>query len=244
MHFQRLRPVASCVTAADFDQDGDLDLFVGGRVSPGEYPMPAKSYLLENLSNGDPTNLSYRDISTTIQNWDQMTMVTSALWTDFDNDGWVDLIAVGEFMPIVLYRNENGKLVYVKDQNGLDGSEGWWNSIAGGDFDHDGDTDYILGNLGLNNKYFASSEEPLCIYANDFDKDGRIDPVMCYFSDGENYIAHSRDEIISQISAMRARFRTYQVYAETTFEKIVSTSGIGGGICGEKPHLCQCLSGK
>lgn len=210
----------SCVTASDLDQDGDLDIFVGGRVAPGEYPMPAKSYLLENLSNENSTNLAFRDISASISGWEKLTMVSSAIWSDFDNDGWVDLIVVGEFMAIEFYRNVDGKLFNVTDQTGLVDTEGWWNSIAGGDFDQDGDTDYILGNLGLNNKFWASSEEPLCIYAKDYDKDGKIDPVMCYyFTDGENYTAHSRDEIISQISAMRGRFRTYQSYAETTFKK-------------------------
>jgi len=101
----------------------------------------------------------------------------------------------------------------------IPGSNGWWNSLVAGDFDNDGDIDYLAGNLGLNTKLKASPEEPLCIYANDYDKNGRIDPVMCYYLDGENYIAHSRDDIIDQINAMRVRFRTYTDYAESTFEK-------------------------
>ncbi len=209
----------SCVNAIDFDHDGDLDLFVGGRVKPGEYPMPVKSYLLENLADENSIDLKFKDISSSISNWDQLTMVTSALWTDFDQDGWFDLIVVGEFMPITTFRNNQGKLQPNQKMNGLEKSEGWWNSIAGSDFDQDGDIDYLVGNLGLNHKFHASTTEPLCIYANDYDKDGRIDPVMCYFRDGENYLAHTRDEIISQISAMRSRFKTYQVYAETPFEK-------------------------
>ena len=209
----------SVVTATDFDQDGDLDLFVGGRVVPGQYPMPAKSYLLENLANEDSGHLRFRDISANVKDWEKLTMVTSAIWTDYDNDGWMDLIACGEFMPITFFHNEGGQLVNNNEKTGLVKTEGWWNSIAGGDFDEDGDTDYLLGNLGLNTKYKASAEEPLCIYAKDYDKDGRIDPVMCYFIDGENHIAHSRDEIIGQINAMRGRFMTYKSYAETTFEK-------------------------
>lgn len=209
----------STVNAIDFDHDGDLDLFVGGRVNPGKYPMPVKSYLLENLANEGSENLRFKDISDKIEGWDTLTMVTSALWTDYDNDGWSDLIVVGEFMQIEFFHNDNGKLTHSTMSTGLTKTEGWWNSIAGGDFDNDGDTDYILGNLGLNHKYNASTEEPLCIYANDYDKDGNIDPVMCYYIDGENHIAHSRDEIISQISAMRSRFKTYKSYAETSFEK-------------------------
>ncbi len=209
----------SCITANDFDKDGDLDLFVGGRVSPGKYPMPVQSYLLENQTNGTPEKIAFKNIGQTVKDWEQLSMVTAALWTDYDNDGWTDLIAVGEFMGITFFHNDQGTLVPATATSGLQKTEGWWNSIQGGDFDQDGDTDYILGNLGLNTKYKVSPEEPLCIYASDFDKDGRIDPVMCYYIDGENQLAHSRDEIIGQINAMRARFKTYRSYAETPFQK-------------------------
>ncbi|CAM4125795.1 VCBS repeat-containing protein [Zobellia roscoffensis] len=207
----------SCVVANDYDKDGDLDLFVGGRVNPGKYPMPAQSYLLENQSSG--SDFKFVDASNTIEGWKELTMVTSALWTDYDNDGWTDLIAVGEFMPISIFHNEKGKLVLQKEGTGLTKTEGWWNSINGGDFDQDGDVDYILGNLGLNSKYTVTADEPLCIYAKDYDKDGRVDPIMCYFINGENHLAHSRDEIIGQVNAMRSRFKTYKSYAETNFEK-------------------------
>ena len=209
----------STVNAIDFDHDGDLDLFVGGRVDPGNYPMPVKSYLLENLANEDVENLKFRDISNQIKDWDILTMVTSALWTDYNSDGWNDLIVVGEFMQVEFFQNKEGRLVRATNSTGLQKTEGWWNSINGGDFDGDGDTDYILGNLGRNHKYHASKEEPLCIYAKDYDKDGNMDPIMCYYIGDENYIAHSRDELISQISAMRSRFKTYKSYAETSFGK-------------------------
>lgn len=215
----QLTASGSLVTAMDFDRDGDLDLFVGGRVSPGRYPMPARSYLLENLSDREGGTLQFRDISQEIPGWEQLSMVSGALWSDYDDDGWVDLVVCGEFMPITLFHNENGKLRYVSEVTGLNASGGWWNSISGADFDGDGDTDYLLGNLGLNSKYKASEEEPLCIYAKDYDKDGRVDPVMCYFIGDENYLAHSRDEIIGQISAMRGRFKTYESYARTSFKE-------------------------
>lgn len=214
----RISASGSVVTASDFDKDGDLDLFVGGRIKPGEYPMPAQSYLLENITDKDSGKVKFRDVGSSVPGWEGLTMVTGALWTDFDNDGWQDLIVVGEFMAIQFFHNEKGQWVHANAKTGLKHTEGWWNSISGGDFDGDGDTDYILGNLGLNNKYQATEEEPLCIYAGDYDKDGRIDPVMCYFVDGENHIAHTRDEIITQINAMRARFKTYESYAEATFE--------------------------
>ncbi|MGB7395424.1 MAG: VCBS repeat-containing protein, partial [Pricia sp.] len=208
----------SCAVANDFDKDGDLDLFVGGRVSPGEYPMPAQSYLLENRSEPIATEPHFTDIANSVEGWQNLSMVTSAIWTDYDNDGWTDLITVGEFMPITFFHNDNGNLVH-REIPGLDKSEGWWNSINSGDFDQDGDMDYILGNLGLNTKYRASTQEPLRIYASDYDKNGKIDPVMSYYIDGENQLAHSRDEIVGQINAMRGRFKTYEAYATTPFEK-------------------------
>jgi len=210
----------SCVTAADYDRDGDLDLFVGGRIVPGEYPLPARSFLLRNdpLPGGGRT--SFTDVTREVApGLSQAGLVTAALWTDYDNDGWVDLLVAGEFMPLQFYRNVQGQLKNETQKTGLQNTGGWWNSLSAGDFDQDGDTDYLAGNLGLNSRFRASPEEPLCVYASDYDKNGSIDPVMCYYIQGENYIAHPRNKLIAQISAMRARFRTYTDYADATFEE-------------------------
>ncbi|HEX8039276.1 MAG TPA: FG-GAP-like repeat-containing protein, partial [Chryseosolibacter sp.] len=208
----------SCVTAADYDRDGDLDLFVGGRISPGEYPMPVRSYVLRNDSGGG--EVRFTDTNENILPGAQkLGLVCAALWTDYDSDGWIDLLLTGEFLPLQFYHNENGKLIKDTGSNGLDESSGWWNSLASGDFDHDGDTDYTAGNLGLNNHYKATHDEPLCIYASDYNKDGRIDPVMSYYVQGKNYLGHPRDILIDQINSMRARFRTYTDYANATFEE-------------------------
>jgi enediyne biosynthesis protein E4 len=203
------RAAGSCVVAEDYDQDGDQDLFVGGRVSPGSYPLAPRSYLLRNNGQGvfaDATPVFIQHIG----------MVCAAIWSDCDQDHWTDLILVGEFMPITLIKNVKGKL---QAPQTIAHTAGWWNSIAGADFDRDGDTDYIVGNLGLNARQHASSAEPLCVYAKDFDKNGRLDPVMCYFVQQKNYIYHSRDEMIKQINAMRGRFQTYEDFAKTSFEK-------------------------
>ncbi len=214
-----LLPISgSVVTAADYDKDGDLDLFIGGRVRPGEYPLAPSSVLLQNHSlNG---NLSFKKTEQDIQKtFNELGMVTAALWTDFNNDNWQDLIVVGEFMAIRFFKNSMGVLKEVTNETDLKNTHGWWNSISAGDFDHDGDTDYVLGNLGQNARIKASADEPLCIYANDYDKNGLIDPVMCYYIDGENQIAHSRNDLIDQINPMRSRFKTYNDYAEAPFEK-------------------------
>jgi hypothetical protein len=208
------------VTASDYDNDGDLDLFIGGRVNPGSYPMPVKSYILENVSENTSGEAKFIDISDSIENWDKLTMVTTGLWSDYDNDGWTDLLVAGEFMPITVFHNDHGKLVYVSpDENGLGNTHGWWNSIAGGDFDGDGDIDYLIGNLGLNSRYTVSKKKPVRIYARDFNKDGRIDPIMTHFVGDKEYLVHSRDEIIRQIPAMRTRFKTYESYSDVTFDE-------------------------
>lgn len=208
----------SCVVAADYDRDGDLDLFIGGRLIPSEYPLPGKSYLLRNDSKQNAVH--FTDVTSEVApDLSDAGMVCSALWSDYDNDGWADLIISGEFMPVRFFHNENGRLRDATHDTGLDHTSGWWNSIAGADFDLDGDIDYALGNLGLNSHFHASENEPLCIYASDYNRDGRLDPVMTYYVQGKKYVGHSRDNLIDQINAIRARFRTYTDYANATFEE-------------------------
>jgi len=205
----------SCVVAADYDKDGDLDLFVGGRILPGKYPMPAESFLLRNdTKNGVPQFVNVTQ--ETIPGLNMTGMVSAALWSDYDNDGWIDLIITGEFLPIRFYRNNKGKFEKAKD---IKNSSGWWNSLAADDFDMDGDIDYVAGNLGLNSHFKASAKEPLCVHAKDFNNDGRIDPIMSYYTQGVNYIGHPRDILIDQINSMRGRFRTFTAYADATFEQ-------------------------
>jgi hypothetical protein len=214
--FPELNVSGSVVAAADYNKDGFLDLFVGGRVRPGEYPLAPESVLLKNKGRHGEVRFEKDPQHGFLTN---LGMVTAALWTDFNNDTWPDLIVAGEFTPIRIFLNKSGVLKEISETTGLRHTNGWWNSIAAGDFDEDGDMDYILGNLGLNSRYKASPEEPLCIYAKDYDKNGQIDPVMCYYIDGENYVAHSRNDLIEQINAMRGRFRTYSDYAKATFEE-------------------------
>jgi hypothetical protein len=201
------------VVAADYDKDGDLDLFVGGRVVPGNYPVSPKSFLFRNDSQAG--SVKFTDI--TPESLSEIGMVTAALWTDYDDDSWLDLLLVGEFMPITFFKNENGKIQSSSCR--IKNSSGWWNSLAGGDFDQDGDIDYVVGNLGLNSRYKTSSKEPLCIYASDYDKNGRIDPVLCQYIQGENYVTHPRSQLIEQINAMRVRFKTHEDYANSPFDK-------------------------
>ncbi len=211
------RQSGSCAIAADYDHDGDLDLFVGGRIIPGEYPMPADSYLFRNDTEGK--NVKFTNVTSSVSpGLLKSGLVTSGLWTDVDNDGWVDLLVVGEFMPITYFRNKAGKSFERAGPPALAHSSGWWNSITGGDFDQDGDTDYIVGNLGLNTRYKSTGKEPLCINAKDFDGNGSIDPVMSLYINGEKQVAHSWDDLVKQMSPIRSRFRTYDPYAKVNFK--------------------------
>ncbi|HZI23608.1 MAG TPA: FG-GAP-like repeat-containing protein, partial [Chryseolinea sp.] len=230
-----LRQSGSCVIACDYDKDGDLDLFVGGRIVPGEYPLPADSYILRNDSGEkgciftDVTN----QLAPALTN---LGLVTAALWTDVDGDGWTDLLIVGEFMPITYFKNKDGKNFERVENTSLSHTSGWWNSLTAGDYDQDGDTDYIAGNLGLNTRYRGNTTEPLCIYAKDYDKNGSIDPLMTYYLQGKKYLVHARDELISQISVMRLRFKKYQDYADVTFEESFLPSELEGAYvaCSER----------
>ena len=224
-HFTRdstaIPPIAtsgSCVKVADFDQDGDPDLFVGGRLRPKEYPLPVSSYVLRNEGG------QFVDVTEAVApGLIDVGLVTDALWTDFDQDGQVDLIVVGEWMPITFFRNEGGTFADVTETTQLPPTTGWWNTLVADDFDQDGDPDYIIGNLGLNSEYKASVTEPVRLYAKDYDDDGRIDPIITHYIMGEEYPAAFRDALSDQMNAMRRRFPKYEVYARTTFAELFTS---------------------
>jgi hypothetical protein len=217
---EALPPLAtssSVVMAADYDADGDFDLFVGGRLRANSYPQPGRSYLLNNEGGtfGDVT----QSVAPALQD---IGMVTSALWTDFNTDGQMDLIVVGEFMSIRFFANDGGRLRDVTDQTGLSHTTGWWTSITGGDFDRDGDTDYVVGNLGLNTRYEASAAEPVSIYAGDFDRNGHIDPVLAHYVDGTEVPVPRRDRLLTQLPMLRQQFPDYESYATATISDLLS----------------------
>jgi hypothetical protein len=213
------RVCGSHVTAADFDRDGDLDLFVCGRINLENYPIPPRSFLLRNDSKG--SNIRFTDVTSLVsKDLEKPGLIASALWTDFNKDGWSDLILAGEWMPLTFLKNDRGKLINVTSVTGLEKCTGWWNSITAYDFDKDGDIDYAAGNLGLNTQYKVSQEEPMRITAKDFDINGSMDPVCSYYVQGKNYPIYHRNLMISQIPSLQNKFKTYEEYARATFDDI------------------------
>ncbi len=213
------------VNACDYDKDGDLDLFVGSRLKPKSYPYPGTSYILEN--NQGVFKNSTDDIAPEIS---KIGLVTAALWTDFNNDGATDLIIVGEWMEISFFKNQNGKLINITSNTGIQGLTGFWNSINGADFDNDGDIDYVIGNLGTNSELKATKEEPVSILSKDFDENGSIDPVIGYYVQGENYPYPSRDALVNQINAMKRRFPFYKNYGDATYNKLFKKEELAGAL--------------
>ncbi|MDF9798401.1 hypothetical protein OKW21_003664 [Catalinimonas alkaloidigena] len=205
----------SCVTAADYDQDGDLDLFVGGRLRPQQYPLPPRSYLLRNDSG------TFTDVTAEVApELADIGLVTSALWTDYDNDGKADLLLAGEWMPITFLHNEEGHFVNATAETALPNTSGWWNSLIAGDFDHDGDMDYVAGNLGLNSKFKASDEEAVSIYVKDFDQNNTIDPIMAHYIMGEEYPVPPRDALLGQLIGLRRKFPRFEMYGQARFSDV------------------------
>ncbi|MEZ0540847.1 FG-GAP-like repeat-containing protein [Fibrella arboris] len=213
----------SCVKAADFDHDGDLDLFIGGRVVPDQYPKPTSSLLLRNDSRaGRPR---FTDVTAQLAPvLHEIGLVCDALWTDPDNDGDMDLLLAGEFMPILLLTNQQGQFKPTDCQIGQ--YRGWWNSLVGGDFDQDGDMDYVAGNLGRNARMRASQAKPVRVYAGDFDNNGFYDAIPTIYipdetGEAREFTFHGRDDLIRQMIGLRGRFQQYKDFTQASIDKLL-----------------------
>ena len=215
----------SRVQSFDYDKDGDLDLFVGGRLVPKNYPMPTDSYILENVSVSGKAK--FIDVTGKIApGLEKLGMVTDASWVDYDKDGWTDLVLVGEWMPITVFRNNRGAFENITSKLGLDTSTGWWFSIEQGDFDNDGDIDFVVGNLGLNYKYKANDEETFDIYFNDFDKNESNDIVLSYYDEGEKFPVRGRQCSSEQVPAIKKKFKDYDAFAVASLEDVYTKNDL------------------
>lgn len=211
--------IAGCVTQGDYDGDGDPDLFIGGRVA-ARYPMAPSSFILQN-NKGVFTDVT-ASVCPALQ---KAGMVTAAAWTDLDNDRRADLVIAGDWMPVRFFKNEQGRLKEITANTGLTDMNGMWRSLAVADIDHDGDTDLVAGNFGLNCVYHVDAAHPMELFATDLDGNGSIDPVPFYYikgNDGQrhSYPAINRGQLAEQVPGVKKRFLYHRDYAGAKFEDI------------------------
>ena len=234
-----------CVRAFDFNGDGKLDLFVSGRVAPGQYPKPVTSFIFRNDSRDG--QVRFTDVTAVVApDLMNIGMVCDALFTDFDGDGQTDLIVVGEWMPVTFLKNIGGKFKNVTALSGIGGQTGWWNSIAAGDFRHTGRTDYIVGNVGLNTYYKGDMQHPVAVTAKDFEHNGAYIPITSLYlpdrqgSEGgedaerpgqmKEFPAMGRDDIARQFPGIKKRFATYKPFAIATMDDLLTPDQRSGAL--------------
>ncbi|CAN5635778.1 VCBS repeat-containing protein [soil metagenome] len=214
--------ITNAVAVADYDGDGDMDVFIGGRLLPQKYPQSPRSYILQN-NHGKFTDVT-NDVCGALQ---FPGMITGALFTDFDNDKKTDLIICGEWTAVRFFKNVNNKLVEVTAATGLTNMNGLWRSLQQADVDKDGDMDYIVGNMGLNNRFHITAERPMMLYAKDVDKNGFDELIPAYYikNKAEQYDlfpALDRNQLAEQIPSVKKKYLLHADYATITMKQFSS----------------------
>jgi hypothetical protein len=206
----------TAVKASDFDGDGDIDLFVGMRLQPFQYGLKVNGYILRNDGKG-----SFSDVTAAVApGLTGVGMITDASWTDIDGDGDDDLVVVGEYLPISVFVNENGTLVDQTTSRGLSMSNGWWNRIMPADIDNDGDIDFVVANHGLNSRFRAAVDKPVCMYVGDFDRNGTVEQVICAYNGEKSYPIVLRHDLMAQIPSLKKKYLKYENYQDQTISDI------------------------
>lgn len=219
--------------AVDYDGDGDLDLFVGGSMVPRAFPQPDRSYILRNDSQGKDRP-RFTDVTQEVcPDLLRPGLVLDALWTDFDNDNRPDLLVAGEWMPLSFYRNTGSGFTNETASTGISDQIGWWTSLAAADFDNDGDMDYMAGNYGQNTYFQCRTNEPVSVYAKDFDNNGSTDSfISCFWKDSvgnrREYFYHTRDDMVKQLLLIRRKFYGYGDFGAATVQDVFSAAELAG----------------
>lgn len=206
----------STVQAGDYDQDGDLDLFVGVRGQSLTYGLPTNGYILNNDGKG-----VFKDVSSSVApELHKIGLITDASWADIDGDSDLDLLVIGEFMSITVFVNEEHNLINKTETSGLQLTNGWWNRIKSADLDHDGDIDFVVANHGLNSRFRASSDKPIRMFVNDFDKNGTTEQILCTFNGDKSYPMLLRHDLMAQLPSLKKKYLKYENYKDQTIEDI------------------------
>ena len=208
----------STVSVSDYDGDGDDDIFLGERLKPFAYGVPCSGLLLQNDGEGNFKNVT----SELAPGFKELGMITDAKWGDIDGDGKVDLVVVGDYMPIKIFINDGNALVDKSDSYGMVNTEGWWNQVVVEDLNGDGKQDIVAGNHGLNSRFKASVDEPVCMHINDFDKNRSVEQIICTYQDGKSYPLALRHDLVKQLPHIRRKYTDYETYALQTVEDIFS----------------------
>ena len=226
-----VRTPAKCVAVADIDGDGDMDIFIGGRVSLGSYPHPPTSYILRN-DHGHFTDIT-AEVCPALED---AGMINAAVWADIDNDGRPDLIIAGDWMPIRIFRNNGKTFTEITRESGLQDLPGFWRSLVVADINHDGHLDIVAGNLGSNNPFHIDTSRPAELIAKDFDGNGISDPVFCYYIKGSGgqydlSAGISRDNNWAmQMLSIKKKFATNAEYAGAKMEEIFTPGMMAGSL--------------
>jgi enediyne biosynthesis protein E4 len=231
------KPVSTaCVRPYDVDADGDIDVFVGMRMMPGNYGQPVGALILENDGKGKftPETQNYGALQ-------QLGMVTDAVWADLDGDKDEDLVVVGEWEEIRFFENKNHQLKEVTGQINLKNSAGWWNCIKSADLDGDGDQDFVIGNHGLNSRFKASPEKPISLYLNDFDNNTWNEPILCQYNGDKSYPMALRNDFVKQMPSLKKRFLKFEDYKNKTIQEIFSPDLLSKSLKKEATQLQSCV---
>ena len=227
----------SCVREADFDKDGIKELFVGVRLRPFLYGVPVNGYILENDGKGNFTNVTDQ-VAPELK---EIGMITDMSWSDVDGDNDLDMVIVGEWMPVTVFINEEGIFTNKTSEFGLSETSGWWNCISPGDFDNDGDIDFVAGNHGINSRFKASIEKPVSMYVNDFDMNGSVEQVVCYYNGDSSYPIALKHDLVNQIPPLKEKYSKYVYYVNQTIEDIFTPEQIERSVKLEASQLKTSL---
>lgn len=231
--FPALKINASCIAVADYDKDGDMDIFIGSRIKSGQYGVDPPSYFLTNDGTGSFKNYTKRFIPEI----GRLGMVSDALWADLDGDNYPELVVAGDWMPIMVFKNKRNKLELqsadiVKNANGeIVNTSGWWNTLEAADLDNDGDLDIIAGNLGLNSRLKASQQKPVELYVKDFDHNGIIKQIItCPDETGTSYPMLMKPDLLRAMPSLKKKFVKYEQYAGKTIEDVINKEDLADAI--------------